>query len=97
MPAKAGIQFLALGPCFRGDERTAAAELAYIPPRLRRMGERKRELDQQLDRLQDDLPKPAATPLGKLRKPSWAWLRIPSAILLMIAGVTSLVPRASEA
>jgi hypothetical protein len=56
------------------------------------MGERKRELNEQLDRLQDDLPKPAAKPLGKLRKPSWAWLRIPAGILLLIVSVVSVVP-----
>jgi hypothetical protein len=56
------------------------------------MGERKRELNEQFDRLQDDLPKPAATPLGKLRKPSWAWLRIPAGVLLVIASVVSVVP-----
>src|SRR4051794_29160817 len=67
-------------------------ELARPSARFPRMGERKRELNQQLDRLQDDLPKPAATPLGKLRKPSWAWLRIPAGILLLIASVVSAVP-----
>jgi len=56
------------------------------------MGEHKRKLNEQLDRLQEDLPEPAATPLGKLRKPSWAWLRIPAGILLVIVGVVSLVP-----
>ena len=31
MPAKAGIQFLALGPRFRGDERWLSLGLPYPP------------------------------------------------------------------
>ena len=67
-------------------------ELARPSARFPCMGERKRELNQQLDRLHDDLPKPAGTPLDKLRQPSWAWLRIPAGILLVIASVVSVVP-----
>lgn len=56
------------------------------------MGEDKRKLDQQLDRLQEELPKPAAVPVRKLRRPDWKWVRIPAGILLMIAGVVSTTP-----
>ena len=57
-----------------------------------RMGEDKRELDEQLDRLQRELPKPAAKPVGKLRRPDWKWVRIPAGLLLVIAGVISSTP-----
>ena len=56
------------------------------------MGERKRKLNEQLDRLQEKLPKPAAKPVYKLRRPDWKWLRIPTGILLVIASVVSVVP-----
>jgi hypothetical protein len=56
------------------------------------MGERKRELDEQLDRLQQELPKPAAKPIRKLRRPDWKWVRLPTGILLLIAGVVSSTP-----
>jgi hypothetical protein len=56
------------------------------------MGEDKRKLDKQLDRLQQDLPKPAAKPVQKLRRPDWKWVRIPAGILLLIAGVVSMTP-----
>jgi hypothetical protein len=56
------------------------------------MGERKRQLDEQLDRLQDKLPNLAAKPVRKLRKPNWTWLRIPAGILLVIGGLLSFLP-----
>jgi hypothetical protein len=56
------------------------------------MGERKRELDEQLDRLQQELPKPAAKPIRKLRRPDWKWVRLPTGILLLIAGIVSTTP-----
>jgi hypothetical protein len=56
------------------------------------MGEDKRKLDKQLDRLQQELPKPAAKPVRKLRRPDWKWVRIPAGILLLGAGVISTTP-----
>ena len=56
------------------------------------MGEDKRELNEQLDHLQEELPKPAAKPLQKLRRPDWKWVRIPAAIALLISGVISTTP-----
>jgi hypothetical protein len=56
------------------------------------MGEHKRELDEQLDRLEQELPKPAAKPVHKLRRPDWKWVRIPAGTLLLIAGVVSSTP-----
>ena len=56
------------------------------------MGEAKRELDDQLDRLQQELPEPAARPVRKLRRPNWSWLRIPAGILLVIGGSLSFLP-----
>jgi hypothetical protein len=56
------------------------------------MGEHKRELNEQLDQLQDELPKPAAKPLQKLRRPDWKWVRMPAGILLLISGVISTTP-----
>ena len=56
------------------------------------MDEDKRKLNEQLDRLQQELPKPAAKPVGKLRRPGWKWVRIPAGILLLIAGVISTTP-----
>ena len=56
------------------------------------MGERKRKLNEQLDRLEEELPESAAKPVRKLRRPDWKWVRIPAGILLVIAGVISLVP-----
>jgi hypothetical protein len=56
------------------------------------MGEGKRELNEQLDHLQQELPKPAAKPLKKLRRPDWKWLRIPAGIALLISGVVSITP-----
>jgi hypothetical protein len=56
------------------------------------MVEDKRKLNEQLDRLQEELPKPAATPVRKLRRPDWKWVRIPAATLLLIAGVVSSTP-----
>ena len=52
----------------------------------------KRELNQQLDRLQEELPKPVAKPVRKLRRPEWKWVRIPVGILLVIAGLISSTP-----
>jgi hypothetical protein len=56
------------------------------------MGEDKRKLNRQLDRLQDELPKPAAKPVRKLRRPDWKWFRIPAGVALIIAGVISSTP-----
>ena len=56
------------------------------------MGERKRKLNEQLDRLQEKLPKPAAKPVYKLRRPDWKWLRIPAGILLVIGGLLAFLP-----
>ena len=56
------------------------------------MGENKRKLDEQLDRLQEELPKPAAKPVRKLRRPDWKWVRIPAGILLVTAGLISVTP-----
>jgi hypothetical protein len=56
------------------------------------MGENKRKLDDQLDRLQEELPKPAAKPVRKLRRPDWKWVRIPAGILLLGSGVISTMP-----
>jgi hypothetical protein len=56
------------------------------------MGEHKRELNEQLDRLEQELPKPAAKPVHKLRRPNWKWVRIPAGILLLITGVVSSMP-----
>lgn len=56
------------------------------------MGEDKRKLDEQLDRLQQELPKPVAKPVRKLRRPDWKWVRIPVGVLLVIAGVVSTTP-----
>lgn len=56
------------------------------------MGERKRELDKQLDRLQQKLPETAAKPVRKLRQPGWAWLRIPAGILMIAGGLLSFLP-----
>jgi hypothetical protein len=56
------------------------------------MGEHKRELNEQLDRLEQELPKPAAKPVRKLRRPDWKWVRLPAGILLLIAGLVSAMP-----
>jgi hypothetical protein len=56
------------------------------------MGENKRKLDEQLDRLQEELPKAAAKPVRKLRRPDWKWVRIPAGIALLIAGLVSATP-----
>ena len=56
------------------------------------MGERKRELNKQLDRLQEELAKPAAKPVRKLRRPDWTSVRIPAAILLTIGGLLGFLP-----
>ena len=56
------------------------------------MADDKRELNKQLDNLQQELPKPAAKPLQKLRRPDWKWARIPAGILLAISGVVSTTP-----
>jgi hypothetical protein len=56
------------------------------------MGEDKRELDEQLDRLQEELPQPAAKPVRKLRRPDWKWVRLPAGVLLLISGVISSTP-----
>jgi hypothetical protein len=56
------------------------------------MGERKRKLNEQLDRLEEELPKPAAKPVHKLRRPDWKWARIPAGVLLLIAGLISTTP-----
>ena len=56
------------------------------------MGEDKRELNEQLDELQEELPKPAAKPLQELRRPSWRWVRIPAGVALLIAGLVSTTP-----
>ncbi len=56
------------------------------------MGEDKRELNEQLDRLQEELPKQAARPVRKLRRPDWKWVRIPAGILLVAAGLVSATP-----
>ena len=56
------------------------------------MGEHKRELNKQLDRLQDELPKHAAKPVHKLRQPDWKWARIPAGILLVIGGLLAFLP-----
>ena len=56
------------------------------------MGERKRELNEQLDRLEQEVPKPVAKPVHKLRQPDWKWVRLPASILLVIAGLVSVTP-----
>jgi len=56
------------------------------------MGENKRKLNEQLDRLQEELPKPVAKPVRKLRRPDWKWVRIPAGILLLAAGLISATP-----
>ena len=56
------------------------------------MGEHKRELNEQLDRLEQELPKPAAKPVRKLRRPDWKWVRLPAGILLLITGLVSAMP-----
>jgi hypothetical protein len=56
------------------------------------MGENKRKLNKQLDRLQQELPEPAARPVRKLRRPDWKWVRMPAGILLVIAGLVSSTP-----
>jgi hypothetical protein len=56
------------------------------------MGEHKRELNEQLDRLQEELPNPAAKPLRKLRRPEWKWVRIPTGMLLVMWGIVSTTP-----
>jgi len=56
------------------------------------MGERKHQLNKQLDRLQRELPKPAAKPVRKLRRPEWKWVRLPAGVLLLIAGLVSTTP-----
>ena len=56
------------------------------------MGEDKRELNEQLDRLEDELPEPAAKPVNKLRRPDWKWVRLPAGILLLISGFISTTP-----
>ncbi|TMJ03681.1 MAG: hypothetical protein E6G97_08400 [Alphaproteobacteria bacterium] len=56
------------------------------------MGERKRQLNEQLDRLEQELPKPVAKPVHKLRRPDWKWVRLPVGILLLIAGLVSATP-----
>ena len=56
------------------------------------MGENKRKLNEQLDRLEEELPKPAAKPVRKLRRPDWKWVRIPAGILLLGAGLISTTP-----
>ena len=56
------------------------------------MGEDKRKLNEQLDRLQQELPKPAAEPVRKLRRPGWKWVRLPAGILLLISGIISSTP-----
>src|SRR4051812_21788163 len=56
------------------------------------MGEHKRELNEQLDRLEQELPKPTAKPVHKLRRPDWKWVRLPAGILLVIAGLVSVTP-----
>jgi hypothetical protein len=67
-------------------------ELLHPPPRFRRMGERKRELNEQLDRLEQELPKPAAEPVHKLRRPDWKWVRLPAGVLLLMVGLVSSTP-----
>ena len=56
------------------------------------MGEHKRELNKQLDRLQDELPNPAAKPVHKFRQPGWKWVRIPAGVLLVIGGLLAFLP-----
>src|SRR5689334_22473118 len=56
------------------------------------MGEDKRELNEQLDRLEDELQKPAAKPVRKLRRPDWKWVRLPAGVLLVISGFISTTP-----
>ena len=56
------------------------------------MGEDKRKLNEQLDHLEEELPKPAAKPVRKLRQPNWKWVRLPAGILLLISGVISSTP-----
>jgi hypothetical protein len=56
------------------------------------MAEDKRKLNKQLDRLQQELPKPAAKPVRKLRRPDWKWVRIPAGILLLGSGLISTTP-----
>ncbi|MEJ0074935.1 MAG: hypothetical protein WDO17_05740 [Alphaproteobacteria bacterium] len=56
------------------------------------MDEHKRELHEQLDRLQEELPQPAAKPVRKLRQSDWKWARIPAGILLVIGGLLAFLP-----
>ena len=56
------------------------------------MGEDKRALNEQLDRLQEELPEPVAKPVRKLRRPDWKWVRIPAGMLLVATGVVSSTP-----
>jgi len=56
------------------------------------MAEHKRQLNEQLDRLQEKLPEPAAKPVDKLRRPDWRWARIPAGILLVIGGLLAFLP-----
>jgi len=56
------------------------------------MAEDKRELNEQLDHLQQELPKSAAKPVEKLRRPEWKWVRIPAGVLLVISGLISSTP-----
>ncbi len=56
------------------------------------MGRHKRALNKQPDRLEDELPKRAAKPVRHLRKPGFAWVRIPAGILLIIGGLLWFLP-----
>jgi hypothetical protein len=51
-----------------------------------------RRLDRQFDRLNEHLPRVAGERIVWLRKPSSRWVRLPIAILLIVAGVFSFLP-----
>src|ERR1700741_3834050 len=75
-----------------GEGKKGEAERSRPVSRFHRMPEEKRDLHNQLDRLQEKLPKPVARPLGKLRHPNWKWARIPASILMIIGGLLSFLP-----
>lgn len=50
------------------------------------------KLKREVDRLQERLPEPVSQCLRWLRKPSARWVRIPLGIVLIVAGIFSLLP-----
>ena len=50
------------------------------------------DLDEQLDRLETEIPHWAADALRWVRKPERVWVRVPAGLLLIAGGVLSFLP-----